>query len=60
MLCPRSEPCSDHSKTHATSWAHPNEDEVAIQYVCIQLTSVVIIILLYKPCLHVVCAGTLG
>ena len=34
MLCPRSEPCSDQSKTHATSWAHPNEDEVDIKYVC--------------------------
>ena len=38
MHCPRSEPCSDHSKIHATSWAHPNEEEVAITYVCIQLT----------------------
>ena len=26
------------SKIHATSWAHPNEDEVVIKYVYIQLT----------------------
>ena len=38
MLCPRSELCSDQSKIHATSWAHPNEDKVAIKYVRIQLT----------------------